>query len=160
MASESEYALGHTVDCVNCQWRDKWSYSHKGVAKWDKCSIARHKHIKEMGRSNYIKSIIESPDSYSVNPLDCDKRYVRDRIKNNRMWVHLYFKGREKDWVVIEPNKHEILVQASWWVRKLFGVADRFHQWQDARALKRAEKLVEKRKTVLLTHIVKELPRA
>lgn len=144
------------MDCIH---RDKWSYNFKGVSKFDQCRVARHKHVKNMRRSSYLTNIIDHAEMYNVNPLDCDKKYTRERIKSNRMWVHLYFKGREKDWVVVEPNKHEILVEASWWVRKLFGVADRFHAWQDDRAVKRAEKLVEKRKTILLTHIVKELPR-
>ena len=38
--------------------------------------------------------------------------------------------------------------------------ADRFHKWQDARAVKKAQKELDKRKAQLLRHIVKELPRA
>lgn len=43
-------------------------------------------------------------------------------------------------------------------------MADKFHAWQDKRAVKKFERVEAKReakrKTAVLTHIVKELPRA
>jgi hypothetical protein len=148
--------------CLGCKHHKKWSdlkkYNSK-ITQFDKCSLAT---AQGDYSGTYISTLVKYPhwfEKNKINPADCERRFVQETVKSNRMWVHLYFKGREKDWIVVEEDKHEILVQASWWVRKLFGVADKFHAWQDARAVKKAEKLVEKRKTILLTHIVKELPR-
>ena len=151
------------IDCLNCIYRYRSGGNDNTVHEYDRCRKAKASkavYTNGLASGEYIGSILKYPHRYpNVTPKDCGQRFITEKIKNSRMWVHLYFKGLEKEPVVIEPNKHEVMVLASWWVRKLFGVADRFHQWQDARAVKRAEKLVEKRKTVLLTHIVKELPR-
>ena len=156
----SEYDLPVKVDCGDCVNRQKWAYDTKGVSKYCQCRIARHKILREAGRTYSLKTIVNNPDMYNVNPVNCDNRHIRETIKNSRLWVSLYFKGREKDWIVVEPNRHEILVQGNWFVRKVFGMADKFHAWQDKRREKKWLAAEAKRKAAVLTHIVKELPRA
>lgn len=154
------------IDAPSCLWcthRQKWSdlkkYNGK-VTQFDQCSLAT---AQGHAAGTYLTTVLSFPHWFErneINPTDCNRKYVKETIKNNRMWVHLYFKGRERDWIVVEPDKHEIMVDAGWWVRKLFGLADRFHKWQDDRAVKKAQKKLDKRKAQLLRHIVKELPRA
>lgn len=153
------------IDCLKCIHRNKRHGTVKAVHEYDMCRKAKalkpeYSHVNRDGE--YISFLINRSHWYgkSCNPKDCPSRFIVERLKDNRMWVHLYFKGLEKEPVVVEENRHEIMVDAGWWVRKLFGLADRFHKWQDARAVKKAQKELDKRKTQLLRHIVKELPRA
>lgn len=143
--------------CLGCVNNNKWGREFKQyrnvITEYDKCSVGR-----EQGETEtYISTILAFPHWYNVNPKgDCSRRYVKETIKNSRLWVSLYFKGRERDWIIVEPDRHEIFIEANWFVKKVFGIADRFHKWQDARTVKRFE---AKSRTKVLTHIVKELPR-
>lgn len=152
------------VDCLNCSHRFRRQGTVKVVHQNDMCRKAkalRPEYSNRTFEGEYIISLINRSHWYdkSCNPKNCPSRFITERVKDNRMWVHMYFKGIEKEPVVIEENRHEIMVDAGWWVRKLFGLADKFHKWQDARAVKKAEKELDKQKAQLLRHIVKELPR-
>lgn len=149
--------------CIGCAHHRKWSnasnYSSV-VTEFDTCFV-----VKSQGQSNgaFIEHILQHPHWFvkdKVDPADCSRKFTREIIKNSMLWVRLYFKGRERDWIVIEENKHEIFIEGNWFVRKVFGIADKFHEWQDKRREKRWLAAEAKRKAAVLTHIVKELPRA
>lgn len=158
MATE-EYEISSKVDCLHCTHRRKWTYDIKYVSRYDKCGIARHSAMRYDAEGKFLTSIISHPEFYNVNPLDCKMSSIKEFIKNNRLWVHLYFKGREKEPIIVEKDRHEITVTAGWWVRKFFSTADKFHAWQDKRAGKKQLKIENKRKAQILSQMVKELPR-
>lgn len=156
----SEYIIPQKVVCGNCLNRDKgFSGPVKGVSIYDKCRISRPSYDKDRKTSSYITCLLKFPKHYDVNPLNCDKKYVREVVKNSRLWVSLYFRGREKNWIIVEINRYEVLIEANWFVKRVFGIADKFHRWQDKCVVKRFEQGEAKRKSLVLTAIVKELPR-
>lgn len=148
--------LKNASSCLNCSRRIPWNngYMKEYVTEFDKCQLE----TDESGRGGYIDSLMRGRPLR--NPKDCSFELKREFIKNTRLWVSLYFKGRERDWIIVEPNKHEIFIEGGWFVKRVFSIADKFHAWQDKRREKRWE---AKRRAAVLTHIaaiVKELPRA
>lgn len=142
------------VQCLGCRYHRKWHHTKNRVYSTDECEKANNRDI-----SNLVDN--KSKDMFNgINASDCTEKFISERIKNTRLWVSLYFKGRERDWIVIEEGKHRIFIQGNWFVRKVFGMADKFHAWQDKRREKKWLAAEAKRKAAVLTHIVKELPRA
>lgn len=142
--------------CIGCAHHQRWSQASNYdtvVTEFDRCAI-----MEATDSYGFISSVLHG--RAIVDPSDCKMRTVKEIIKNSRLWVSLYFKGRERDWIVIEEGRHEVLIQGNWFVRKVFGMADKFHAWQDKRREKKWLAAEAKRKAAVLTHIVKELPRA
>lgn len=148
--------LKNASSCLNCSRRIPWNdgYMKEYGTEFDKCRLE----TDGSGWGGYIESLMRASSSLR-NPKDCSFELKREFIKNTRLWVTLYFKGRERDWIIVEENRHEIFIEGNWFVRKVFGIADKFHAWQDKRREKRWLVVEAKRRAAVLTHIVKELPR-
>lgn len=143
------------ASCIGCKFRKQGRSGSKyktQIGEFDRCRKAEL----------YLSTVICGTRSrwFYDNGGICSQRKVEERIKDTVLWVRLYFKGREKDPIVVEEGKHEIFIEGIWLVRKVFGMADKFHAWQDRRREKRWIAAEAKRKAQILTHIVKELPRA
>ena len=142
-------------NCLNCRYRyrDGRRSTDTKIGVYDRCNLNRL----------YLSTIAEHSVAYDYVDKEtgqCRRKFVAETVHSSILWVRLYFKGLENEPVVIEANKHEINVVGGWFVRKVFGMADKFHAWQDKRREKKWLAAEAKRKAAVLTHIVKELPRA
>lgn len=143
------------ASCIGCKYRALGRSGSKyktQIGEFDRCRKA----------DLYLPTVVCGTKShwFSNNGGICSQRKVEERIRDTVLWVRLYFKGRENEPIVVEKDKHEIFIQGNWFVRKVFGMADKFHAWQDKRREKKWLAAEAKRKAAVLTHIVKELPRA
>ena len=143
------------TNCLNCKYRhrDGRQSSDTRIGGYDKCNL----------NGLYLSTIVNHTNTISnidKETGECKRKLVAETVHSSILWVRLYFKGLENEPIVIEQNKHEILIEGGWFVKKVFGIADKFHAWQDRRREKRWIAAEANRKAQILTHIVKELPRA
>ena len=141
------------ASCIGCKFREQGCSDRKWrtqIGEFDRCKKA----------ALYLSTVVCGSNRDWFRSGICSQRKVEERTKDTVLWVRLYFKGREKDPIVVEKDKHEIFIEGNWFVKRVFGMADKFHAWQDRRREKRWIAAEANRKAQILTHIVKELPRA